>query len=131
MRVQEEPVLIDLFRQNPVFTSLHLKTPVHVVPPLGGKNWILPKNNKCKLVLLRLPLAGNWKNHLHPSVGLNGGSLAMYSVFTSLHLRSPEGHNRKSQMHGGKNWILPKEMNANQFFQDAHWLEIWKCPLWD
>jgi hypothetical protein len=33
MRVPEEPVCMDLFRQNPVFTSLHLKYPVHVVPP--------------------------------------------------------------------------------------------------
>ncbi len=33
MRVSEEPVCIQLLRQNPVFTSLHLKTPVHVVPP--------------------------------------------------------------------------------------------------
>jgi hypothetical protein len=30
MRVPEEPVYIDLFRQNSVFTSLHLKSPVHV-----------------------------------------------------------------------------------------------------
>ncbi len=30
MRVPEEPVCIDIFRQNPVFTSLHLKSPVHV-----------------------------------------------------------------------------------------------------
>jgi hypothetical protein len=30
MRVPEEPVCIDLFRQNPVFTSLRLKSPVHV-----------------------------------------------------------------------------------------------------
>jgi hypothetical protein len=34
MRVPEEPVCIDLFRQKPVFTSLHLKYPVHVVPSL-------------------------------------------------------------------------------------------------
>jgi hypothetical protein len=34
MRVPEEPVYIDLFRKNPVFTSLHLKYHVHVVPPL-------------------------------------------------------------------------------------------------
>ncbi len=33
MRVPEGPVCIHLFRQNPVFTSLHLKSPVHVVPP--------------------------------------------------------------------------------------------------
>ncbi len=34
MKVSEEPVCIDLFRQNLVFTSLHLKSPVHVVPRL-------------------------------------------------------------------------------------------------
>jgi hypothetical protein len=40
-------------------------------------------------------------------------------------------------MQEGKNWILPKEMNANRFFWDSHWLEIWKSgqttfvPLWD
>jgi hypothetical protein len=26
-------------------------------------------------------------------------------------------------MQGGKNWILPKVMNANPFFSDSHWLE--------
>jgi hypothetical protein len=29
------------------------------------------------------------------------------------------------------NRILPKEINANRFFSDSHWLEIWKnhfCP---
>ncbi len=28
-------------------------------------------------------------------------------------------------MQGGKNWFLPNEMNANRFFGDSHWLEIW------
>jgi hypothetical protein len=34
-------------------------------------------------------------------------------------------------MQGGKNRILPKEMDANRFFWDSHWLEIWSnhfCP---
>ncbi len=34
-------------------------------------------------------------------------------------------------MQGGKNRILPKEMRANRFFWDSHWLEIWSnhfCP---
>jgi hypothetical protein len=34
-------------------------------------------------------------------------------------------------MQGGKNWIFPKEMNANRFFWDSYWLEIWSnhfCP---
>jgi hypothetical protein len=34
MRVSEELVCIYLFWQNPVFTSLHLRSPVRVVPPL-------------------------------------------------------------------------------------------------
>ncbi len=33
--------------------------------------------------------------------------------------------NERFQMQGGKNWFLPKEMNANRFFWDSHWLEIW------
>ncbi len=37
MRVSEEPVFIYLFRQNPVFTSLHLRFPVHVVPPQDSR----------------------------------------------------------------------------------------------
>ncbi len=39
--------------------------------------------------------------------------------------------NGRFQMQGGKNWILPKEMNANRFLWDSHWLEIWSnhfCP---
>jgi hypothetical protein len=41
--------------------------------------------------------------------------------------------NGRSQMRGGKNWILPKDtcINATRFFWDSHWLEIWKyylCP---
>jgi hypothetical protein len=34
-------------------------------------------------------------------------------------------------MQGGKNWILPKRVNANRFFLHSHWLEIWSnhfCP---
>jgi hypothetical protein len=37
MRDPEEPVCIDIFLQNPVFISLHLKCPVHDAPPLAGK----------------------------------------------------------------------------------------------
>jgi hypothetical protein len=33
--------------------------------------------------------------------------------------------NGRFQMQGSKNWILPKEMNANRFFWDSHWLESW------
>ncbi len=33
--------------------------------------------------------------------------------------------NGRFQMQGGKNWFLPKETNANRFFWDSHWLEIW------
>jgi hypothetical protein len=39
--------------------------------------------------------------------------------------------NERSKTRRGKNWILPKEINANRFFRDSYWLEIWKnhlCP---
>jgi hypothetical protein len=39
--------------------------------------------------------------------------------------------NGRFQMQGGINWILPKDLNANRFFLDSHWLEIWSnhlCP---
>ncbi len=39
--------------------------------------------------------------------------------------------NGRFQIQGGKNRILPKDMNANRFFWDSHWLEIWSnhfCP---
>jgi hypothetical protein len=57
MRVPEEPVCIHLFRQNPVFTSLHFKSPEAVrhereISNTGGKNWIFS-------FLLGLLLAGN------------------------------------------------------------------------
>ncbi len=55
MRVPEEPVCVHLFRQNPVFSSLHLKSPVHVVQPLFSTLVILlPINitNSMKIMLL-------------------------------------------------------------------------------
>ncbi len=29
--------------------------------------------------------------------------------------------NGRYQIQGGKNWILPKDVNASQFFWDSHW----------
>ncbi len=34
-------------------------------------------------------------------------------------------------MQGGKNWFFLIKINANKFFWDSHWLEIWSnqfCP---
>jgi hypothetical protein len=39
--------------------------------------------------------------------------------------------NGRFQMQGGKNWILPKYIDATRFLWDSHWLEIWSnhfCP---
>jgi hypothetical protein len=39
--------------------------------------------------------------------------------------------NGRSQIQGGKNWIFPKEINANRFLRGPRWVEIWKnhlCP---
>ncbi len=62
MRVPEEPVCIDLFRQKPVFTSLHLKYPVHVVPPLQSEFGSQTESKKSTLyVVFILPiLRGGW-----------------------------------------------------------------------
>ncbi len=57
MRVSEEPVCIYFFRENPVFTSLHLRSPVHVVPPRRGRfhpnqfkpTFYLPAIMECRL----------------------------------------------------------------------------------
>jgi hypothetical protein len=56
-RGHESPlVCIDLFRQNSVFTSLHLKSPAHVVPPpvniTGGRASVL---------LVLLVTGGRWR----------------------------------------------------------------------
>jgi hypothetical protein len=37
----EEPVFISLFRQNPVLTSLHLRSPVHVVLPQDNNSSVI------------------------------------------------------------------------------------------
>jgi hypothetical protein len=50
------------------------------------------ERDKCKPVLLRLSLARNLENHLFPSMGPNGGSVAPDSEFR------PEGHKRFFQM---------------------------------
>jgi hypothetical protein len=71
MRVPEEPVCVHLFRQKPVFTSLHLKSPVHVhrlwchIAVLGCLSNVVP----CKAVVWgdkrtrRLRVLALWENH--------------------------------------------------------------------
>jgi hypothetical protein len=41
----------------------------------GGKNWILPKEINANRFFWD-SLAGNWSNHVCPSMGPNGGSVA-------------------------------------------------------
>jgi hypothetical protein len=72
MRVPEEPVCIDIFRQNPVFTSLHLKYPVHVV---------LPQSRGC-FYLLHRKISNNISDDTH---WLNLG-LSLY-VFEQKNLK--------------------------------------------
>jgi hypothetical protein len=37
--------------------------------------------------------------------------------------------NGRFQMQGDENWIFPKEINANWFFWDSHWLGNLVKPL--
>ncbi len=56
--------------------------------------------------------------------------VSVYNVYTTNQFPEAVRHmNGRFQMQGGKNWILPKEMNANRFFWDSHWLEIWSNHL--
>ncbi len=52
------------------------------------------------------------------------GHFAGFSLYISNNAEAVD-MNGRFQMQGGKNWFLPKEMNANRFFWDSHWLEIW------
>jgi hypothetical protein len=59
-----------------------------LVSTAGWSKLDLDRRDKCKQVLLGLSLAGNLRRH-----EMNG----------------------RSQMQGGKNWILPKKINSNRF----------------
>jgi hypothetical protein len=52
----------------------------------------------------------------------------MFAVCKSVNTEAVD-MNGRFQMQGGKNWILPKYINANRFFWDSHWLEIWSMGL--
>ncbi len=79
MRVSEEPVCIYLFRQNPVFTSLHLRSPESIATltpfgPIGGHRLVFQ-------------ISSQWESQK------NRFSVYLFRqnpVFTSIHLRSPE-----------------------------------------
>jgi len=58
--------------------------------------------------------------------GLKEISARPPTVYCSVCILRWYDMNGRSQMQGGKNWILLKEINANRFFWDSHWLEIWK-----
>ena len=72
MRISEEPVCIYLFRQNPFFTSLHLRSPVYDVPPLdiqyairSHRRWLrrlllFSEKNLCTKVSLTGSADGSW-----------------------------------------------------------------------
>ncbi len=67
MRAPEEPVCVHLFRQKPVFTSLHLKSPVHVhrlwtLRPFQVSWPVLLLLRYCKTVLIRT-LGDTGKDH--------------------------------------------------------------------
>ncbi len=70
------------------------------------------ERDKCKPVLLRLSLGGNLENHSYVPL-----------------LDRMEGAWLWIQMQGGKIGILLNEINANWFYWDFHWMEIWIKPL--
>jgi hypothetical protein len=115
MRVPEEPVCIDLFRQNPVFTSLHLKSPV-LVHHLG-KGGIL----SLRPYLINFDATGSpcheltsWDNS--SSIGIELGRVATASHENSIthrvHINLTNGRPRFSVCF------------AATGFSDSHWSKI-------
>ncbi len=79
-------------------------------PQMQRKKLDFVERDQCKLVLLSL--AENLEKPLMSHYGLwdrmEGASMAMSRYRYDM--------NGRSQMQGGKNWILSKEINANWFF---------------
>jgi hypothetical protein len=80
----------------------------------------------------RRPLLAQSAYFPRDETGVSKLSMSAHSAgaYTATLLRRYD-MNGRFQMQGGKNWILPKEMNVNRFFWDSHWLEIWSnhfCP---
>jgi hypothetical protein len=92
------------FRRHNEWWDSHRHSRVFAMPPLPS--WLArPWSRKCTLII------------------------DVFKVF--LRVRQHRRYDMKGgyQMQGGKNWILPKEINANRFCWDSYWLEIWKNHL--
>jgi hypothetical protein len=57
--------------------------------PQGGKNWILPKVMNANRSFWYFPWLDIWSNHFCPSMGPNGGSVAMDSEYMYRSTGSP------------------------------------------
>jgi hypothetical protein len=69
-------------------------------------------NSTLPFTIAFVPFFNDWKNTPRHSSSLGWKAEAV-------------DMNGKFQMQGGKNWIFPKKVNANRFFWDSYWLEIW------
>jgi hypothetical protein len=63
-------------------------------------------------------------DHVQDVSGHFSGKNYLYGDIQGFWLLRLYDTNGIFQMQGGKNRILPKEINANRFFWDSHWLEI-------
>ncbi len=92
MIASEEPVCMYIFRQNPVFTSLHkISRSCCTALDAGCQNWIFAGRNKCRSVLLKHSLARNLEK---PVMSLHGtewrdrgyGLSRITTIFTILRI---------------------------------------------
>ncbi len=86
-----------------------------------------PSNSLIGSLLKRLCCSLAWPKSLLSKTGFN--PLGRDQSSFRLLAQRRQDMNERSQMQGGKNWILPKEIYANRFFRDSHWLQIWKNHL--
>jgi hypothetical protein len=75
----------------------------------GDKNLDFTARDHCKPVLLRLSLDVNLKKTSY---------IPLWDQMEGAWLWTQRRYdmNGRSQMQGGKSWILPKEIDANRFF---------------
>ncbi len=88
---------------------------------IGTEATQLPEKEYINRIFVVVRLTNQIESGSYPVFRWITGSVARILVF--LHQRRYD-MNGKFQMQGGKNWILTKDINANRFFWDSHWLEI-------
>jgi hypothetical protein len=102
-------------------------SPLHLVPKKDG-SW-RPCGDYRRLSAVTVPDRYPLSNMQSRNDRMAGctvfSKIDLVKAYHQIPIAEAVDMNGRFQMQGGKNWFWPKEMNANRFFCDSHWLEIW------